>query len=651
MTSRQPAAFDSLDLLFCVIPTACLGAAVCRGAAAVDWSAIAEILIMNLVSLAVGRASLTLALPVFRTAAEFVAGSLLVSLMIFAGCRLFVVSAGTAACGAVLVGIIAAVICWRRGGRTRTGWADLGVLLVVCIAAFVWSWQAIVAVPRLFATGHFDAWTDYFIHAGEITQFADFSALRGATLFAAGAPLPLYHYGSYMLTAALSGLAGILSLTAITAFWTPFGFVVLGLAACVLGGVLAGEIGGVLAVAAVLLVPSASHYGLANPFFDFHWMLQISSSGCYALACGCLSIAALILWLREPGFGALGWAIFFTLATFEFRVQVFAPLILTNAMIWAVAWRPRTAWHRPGLIAGFAGFVLIVMLALEHVQRAPHFFSGRHDPIRLLQTMHGMALSGYSGWYARLAGAAPANIGWQAGVLATGVLLLLAAAFGALLPLYVAGLLWRRHAGIRLTEDLFPLAGLIAYLAILLLFPSNPLEKLEFAHRPYVLVYTLLAIWCARFAVDFVSWPVAAGLAVALLITPLTLESKAQCSSLLWGAIDCGVAIPPGLIASAGYLRGHAAPGDVVANPADPLDEAFIALSQRPEMLPGTEFLAIQSGLSPADQAARQEAVARILAAPSGADAGAAWVITFPPIAPDRASVFTESGFAVRPAS
>ncbi len=662
-TLLHPAAFTVLEAVFCVIPVGFVGAAVSIANGSIAWRAILVLFAICVASLALGRAIFTLTLPAFQSSAAFLAGALLASLFILGLCCIFTISAGTAAGGTALISVGATVLSGRRM-RVRTSRSDVLLMLLVCLAAFIWSWQAIHAVPRLLATGRFDAWVDYFIHAGEISQFAAFGPLHGTTIFASGAPLPLYHYGSYMFSAVLSDVGGISALAAATACWTPFGFILLGLAGGVLGGVLAGETGGFLAVAVLLLVPSASHYGLKNPFFDFHWLLQISSSGGCGIACASLSVCALILWLRGRESAALAWAAFFTVATFEFRVQVFAPLTLSNALVWLLAWRPVRAWWRPTLVLSGVVFVVGVMFALQRIQRAPHFFTASHDPIRLLLLMHGMLPNAYGVSYARLAATLSHESGISsvlglAVVLVIGIVLLLGAAFGALLPLYLGGLIWRRRCGQRSIEDLIPLAGLIAYLTVLVSFPSNPEEKLEFAHRPYVLVYTLLAIWCARFAAELVqppAWrqPAAMGLAFALLITPLSLQGTAQLSGLEWRKADCDFAVPRGLIASALYVRGHAVLPAAVAIPGGPLDNAFIALSEHPILYPGDAFLAVQSGLTQAGIAARQAELARILASSNVVVPGIDWVVTFPPMVGSPAAVFASDGFAVvhlRPAN
>jgi hypothetical protein len=340
--------FSFVDAAVIVFLTITMALALSIGAQNFSARTIVFLVIMNAASLALGRATLRIEIVVFREFAEFVLGVCIFSLITFAVCRLFTADAAAGAAVAIIASILAAAICISRGRREPAGsWLGFGLAKLICVAGFIWSWQAILAVPHMRATGTFTAWTDYFIHASELAQFAHFSILHGGSIFAAGAKLPLYHYGSYMIPAALVGIAGTPALVAATVLWTLLGFIILGLGTATLGAMLAGEAGGILAVLALLLLPDAAHYSLKNPFFDFHWLMQVSASSCYGVALACLSIAAMLRWLRNGAASDLAWAAGLTLAVFEFRVHVFAVLAITNALLFVAAWRPAQKWQRP----------------------------------------------------------------------------------------------------------------------------------------------------------------------------------------------------------------------------------------------------------------------------------------------------------------
>lgn len=593
---------------------------------------------------------------VFRTSAEFLWGVLLMSILILFFCLVFTISAGTAFLVTCTVSGLIGVIRLRRKVAVRTCRLEVASTLLVCTSALLWSIQAILSVPRLLVTQKFEAWSDYFIHAGEIAQFADFNALRGTSIFAAGAGLPVYHYASYMLPAALTGLTNVLALSSITAYWTPFGFLLLGLGVIVLGGAMAAESGGVLALIAVILIPSASHYWIADPFFDFPWLLQISSSGCYALASASLSLVSLIFYMRERRGSSVLSTAFFTLATGLFRVHIFMPLVIMNAAMIFVSQGNSRMRHRLMLLVVASVSVFLFLLGLERIPRAPHFFTGPHHPVAELLTMLSMQPSPSANLFPYLAnqlshGTGPYHAISMIAILASGLCILCLAAFGAWLPLYLVLLVTtRRHEAV----TFIPLAGLFAYLSIVVFFPGSTSEPLEFAHRPFVLPYFLLAIWTSTFFAESVlkyvrgaRYAIAAGF--VLLATPISLQSRAQMSDLLVSGLYYGINIPRGLIDAAAFLRVHSQKQGVFANTPSPLDDAFLALAQRPEFSPGTFFLFVQSGLSSA-AAARRAAVVHDLTKDTTtfAGSGITWIVTFP--GPHRdlsVAAFNEAGFIV----
>jgi hypothetical protein len=340
----------------------------------------------------------------------------------------------------------------------------------------------------------------------------------------------------------------------------------------------------------------------------------------------------MLRWLRGGGAAALGWAAGLTLAVFVFRVHVFAVLALTNAMLFAAGWRPKRWGLRPAVVA--AGLLLLGLVSWlsEVFPRAPHFWSGPRHPVTALGVMLGMRLSPHADLFKTVV--ASVHVGGalaQVICLGLGLGILLFAAFGALVLVYAAGLFAAIKRGV-LVEDFVPLLAVLAYFVMVAAFPDTPHEPYEFAHRPFVFPYVMLAVWCAR---DAALWLRKAGarwravpmaVAMVLLIVPLALEGRAQSSLLQWRALFSALPVPQGVQAAAAYVRLNAGPGEVVAIPAGPLDEAFLALSERPTLSPGTVFLQLQSGISATDAAARQSELAQALAGQR--IPGVDWVVT-----------------------
>jgi hypothetical protein len=597
-----------------------MAVAVGLGNGGISLSAIIVITSMLITALMIGRAGLELIrLPVttgFRPFADLIVGTSIMSLTMLFVCVASVTSTGIVFFALLAVGIVAAVYnsqCWTKADLATP--ADLLILAAICFSAVAWSWEAIQAVPRMRATGVFHAWSDFFIHAGEIAQFAHFSSLNGTSLFASDAALPLYHYASYMLPAALCSLAGIPALVVATAFWTPFGFVLLGLGAYGLGSVLGGRLCGTASAAMLLAVPSASHYGLENPYFDFHWLLQISPTGSYAIALSLVALGLIVLGLQNRSGRAYWAAAALTLCVFEIRVHLFVLLAGIGVLLLAVFWRPRRRSTFYGAWAAFTVMSVCMLFVSELIPRAPHLLSGSHQTLGFLRLAHDMQESAYAGLYETIVRNVPESL-----AVVLGLVLLLLAAFGALVPCYLLGSwwLWRNKT---LTRDAWiPLYSVTVYFSIILVFPSTDAEPDEFYHRPFVLVYAILGIWCVRIAMTMVGRGLPAvmcrvlpiALIISICVIPFLFNRNVQISRNTWAGQLSRNILPRGLLAAADYVRERALPGDVVATPESELSASFVGLSDRAAFLPGSTFLVIQSGLSDEQLAIRRTIFAEL---------------------------------------
>ncbi len=497
--------------------------------------------------------------PAGRFAAAFLTGFAGLSVTTMALCLLLTWPAGLAAAVACGIGVTASMLCraGRRGEQAASsGLADSGAVAVICVLSVVWSWQAIGAYPALLASGVFPAWVDDFYHAALVVQFAHFHAVGGTWIFAHGARLPIYHYAVYMLPAVLSDASGLPALSIATAFTVPFSFIVMGLGCWLLGVVLAGRAGGAMALAALLLLPDASHYGFGNAVFGLHWILQVTWMG-FAVGLSLLVVALSIMVARRQSVGGFLLCAALTLSVAAFKMQIFALLFLWTLGFAAVVWRPRRAWLRWACIVcvGAAGAAAICLC--ERLPRAPHFLASGWDPGRVLQGTLGTS-------------AVPATVlsGPQVAAMAG---LLLLSAFGVLVPAYGAGCLWCRRWNLWRVSDAVPGMFVVLYVLMVLTFPKNANDGYEFQRRPFTLVYAVLAIWCAGFTVriaDASAWraarPLVFAAGLALLPVPFLLQGRVQSGAAPWMADASHVEVPRGLLLSAAYIRQHAGASDLV---------------------------------------------------------------------------------------
>jgi hypothetical protein len=607
---------EALAMLVAVSGTLSLG--LCISAGDFSPTAILVMLVTNWTAASLGATLLCrTGLISSRTTtwpACWLTGILALSLFVLAASLALDISAGTG----LLIGILLSAILARyRPAANRDaspGRVDLAAVVLICVATLAWSWRAIHAVPDLRETGTFNAWSDYFIHAGEIAQFANLSALHARSIFAADATLPLYHYASYMLPAAIASLAGTPALVCATSLWTPLAFLVLGFGAFTLGAELEGRAGGLAAVAAVLLLPDAAWYGLSNPFLDFHWLLQISSSGAFAVGLALLSLAFLQAWVTQGRPALWVAAVVSALLVSPFRIHIATVLIPTVAVASLVYWRARFAW-RALAAGGLVGAAAIVVLLAEGIPRAPHFLSDPMRPLAFLRELHAIPPNNYAGFFQAADAYLPAGL-----TLVVGMVLLLLAAFGILLPLYLLLLPVTRRSGKAL-----PSLIVLSYVAIVLAFPVTPQEPDEFQHRPFVLVYAVLAVWCAAMLLRWAKTltPAAAKprwlvpVVLLLLPFPFLLSPWAQQSRLEWGSRYSVTAVPKGLQLMAEEIRLHSVPTAVMAVPQNDNAPALSALAERAMFYPGEEFLRIQSGLDANALKARETIQTTLLGAGS----------------------------------
>lgn len=163
--------------------------------------------------------------------------------------------------------------------------------------------------------------------------------------------------------------------------------------------------------------------------------------------------------------------------------------------------------------------------------------------------------------------------------LSLGVLLILPAALGGFVivyPLAAARSILRTEVK---PLDIFPMALIFSYLAVVILAPSAPSSDLftEYQQRPFVPVYMTLAVFTAAHLVRLIPWRLPAGLrslanvglmplvtAATLVILVLTGFNPSRPRSAL-GEASYDAPVAPSIVDLADYIRRHARVADVVA--------------------------------------------------------------------------------------
>ena len=452
--------------------------------------------------------------------------------------------------------------------------SDLIGLALCC--AFVAAWcNDLAAVPALFArTGQFSAWTDYFLHAGVISQFGDARAIGRGAIWLADTPWFLYHYASYTLPAAFAAPLDQPGLPLATSIWVPIGILCLAGATYTLGVTLAGNAGGVVALVALFLLPDASNYGLRNGFFSFHWSLLAIPSTSYALGAALLAIVFLHRWVQTRSWSAFAVSAALALATVLFRAHVF--ILLFPAWLAIVAIASHTVQRRRVLFLLIAGaFAIGAVFALRFLPQLPPEISWVFDEGRALERFlhfvhRRQEPTAYQGLYLRIG----TEYGETAAT-AAGVLLVYVACLGLFVLLYPLALVLLRRRLQLAGVDGFPLALLVTYAFVLLLAPIPAHhDASDFTHRPFVLLYAVVAAWTAATLVRWLSeqgrhgkrlWQtLLVGTAAAL---PFLWTNAAEMArpKFYWSRQFATHTVAPDLLAAADFLRSRARAGDTFA--------------------------------------------------------------------------------------
>ena len=339
-------------------------------------------------------------------------------------------------------------------------------------------------------------WIDYYIHANTIAQFGSAIAAGQGAIDLAGQPIHFYHYGGFMLAAVIEAVTDLPSLGLASAILLPFGLLIGALGTYALATSLAGPIAGAIAIAFVALLPDASHYGMANGFFGFHWLLFTAPGSGYAIGVAAVALALTKIWLDERDRRALVLAAVLVAAVFQLRA-IFLPVLLPAFVMLLVC--DTALVRRHARLVTWLVFLATAMTValLFAVPKLNSFWLDHSVVTRFFDLTHhrGGNPNPYSDWYAGYV----ANLNKNTAI-SLGVVLLVPVVLGLFSVLYPATLvIWIRRAGWNVI-DFFPLLLLLTYFAVVVFAPAAPNGSYnEFQHRPVVMVYQLVAIWTAAY--------------------------------------------------------------------------------------------------------------------------------------------------------
>ena len=177
---------------------------------------------------------------------------------------------------------------------------------------------------------YFPIWKDSFLHARFISIFAQADGIHQmSAVYMSGMPLALYHYASYLMSAAVVSLTQVSAFVIFSCFLIPVGVFLLGLAAFTLAHAFWKGWPAIAATVAVIFFPDAYYQGFQNKFLSYHFHLHVGPASFYGLGCAALAWLFMIQGCRLKNlilvFG--GW--FFLGVMLCYKAQLF----VANAFI------------------------------------------------------------------------------------------------------------------------------------------------------------------------------------------------------------------------------------------------------------------------------------------------------------------------------
>ena len=401
----------------------------------------------------------------------------------------------TAAVSLVVFGIVVALLMFgcRRNFTLAFSGTGSHLFVVPCCAIFVlvWCWGSMTSLGAMPKTGILSLWMDIFIHAVTLLQYGEFRTLGQGSFEFAGAARPFYHYGSFVLPAAILPVLDVSGLQVAVGLHLPVGLLAMFAGTHALAKRISGaplvRMSAFVAVSLLFILPDPSTYGLANGWFGIRWILMSHPGSGYAIAAVLISLVFVKTWLDLHNPVALVGMVIFTAAVFQLRAHMLLWYLPAMVALLAIVQSryAQTICKQPltWLI------VLALVLAFANVNHYLWFVHLGSEPTE------------YTGVYANLVGVFGAYLAAP-----IGFLLLYPGMLGGLVILYPLLLFANRKLGKLHALDWFPLVLACIAGIIIILAPTSPNgDPFEFKHRAFVLLYVVTLVWTCKIGMFVVS--------------------------------------------------------------------------------------------------------------------------------------------------
>ncbi len=505
----------------------------------------------------------------------------------------------------------------------------VGLALLACLYALIWSADIGPRMRQFHATGEFAFWVDDLVHTGSLAQFSAPAEVGRGMVLMADTPRPLYHFASLTPAALLPPLAGVSPIDATMLAWLPLGILLMACGVAALGLALQGPWLTAAALMALAIIPDPGRFGRGNGFLCFDWLIETAPGTAYSLAVACAALAALARWTRDQRVSTLALAGAFTASCLLVRFNTFLWLVPTIVLAGVAGWRRLNARSRLLLVAlGFLGMVLLMIaLSWPALRANPNIFLFSY--IESLPRDHVPVdfqafLSLLPRWIGHV-GAAFVGLGFA-----------LLETAGWWLPLYaVLGLGLRRRGRLQAVDWTPAILLTVAAVSMILAPLARNGDIAEFRHRAGPLLVVILATWSLRFVAIAAGARLnrisPSGRRVAVVATAIFTfwalgvnVDAAKRPRMHWGQDYYDLRVPPELMKLAPLLnvRADAKPRFAMAHqPSNSriIDDAarLVALSGVPAYISCPNFLMVTGGKVGEEAKRRMTALERLDQAPS----------------------------------
>ena len=248
---------------------------------------------------------------------------------------------------------------------------ECAALVLIVVGSFLWSDNNFKGINSLDGGIVLAPWADIFLNARQIGDFAQFRGDVGTlNMFMYGEPLPVYHYGSYMVSSLVSYLGDIPSIQIATSFYPLLGMLLTGAAMLVLAGATTGAATALLAVILLFFFPDPSCWARGiTRLQSYYFFQQVNISGAYAVAIMGLALAYAMraFQVRSLLFCAASLCVFSLAGLFKAQIILAYSFFFFVFIIWNADWISK---ERRLIVAGV--FVTAFYLAASRLADIPN---------------------------------------------------------------------------------------------------------------------------------------------------------------------------------------------------------------------------------------------------------------------------------------